>query len=211
MELRIVKSFKTFSIVALASMISLSSFASVSPFDDAHIQLKSIESGKKAIVTVWNLPETQSASLRVLNAEGKLVYKESFTSAAYAKKFDFSQLPAGQYKVLLWAGTHTQSESFEVMHNGSINIMEDKFADKGFKPYLKVREGNKVDLQIENRFAKKMNITIKNQKGQVAYQKQIDPQGKYAHRLNLSQLPKDNYMLSVKGEGFEYAQEISIF
>lgn len=211
MSISIVKPIRTLSTLALVAIVTMTSSAFTNSFDDAQIQLQSIESGKKAIVKVWNLPESHSASIRVLNAEGKLVYKESFNTAAYAKKFDFSQLPAGSYKVLLQSGTYTQSESFEVMENGSIKLMEDRYADKGFKPFVKVREGSKVDLLVENRFAKTMDITLKNQKGEIAYQKQIAPQGKYAHRLNLNRLPKDTYMLSVAGDGFEYTQEISLF
>ncbi|MEK6478377.1 hypothetical protein WJR50_12615 [Catalinimonas sp. 4WD22] len=211
MSVSIVRPIRTLSILALVAIVTMTSSAFTNPFDEAQIQLQAIESGKKAIVKVWNLPETHSASLKVLNAAGKLVYKENFNGAAYAKKFDFSQLPAGNYKVLLQSGTYTQSETFEVNENGSIKLMEDKYASKGFKPFVKVREGSKVDLLIENRFAKAMDITLKNQKGEVAYQKQIAPEGKYAHRLNLNRLPKDNYVLSVAGDGFEYTQEISLF
>lgn len=209
MTLRIVKPFRMLSIVALASLLTLSNFAFANLIDDAQIQLQAIESGKKAIVKVWNLPESQSASLKVLNAEGELVYKESFKNDAYAKMFDFSELPAGKYKVLLQSGTSVQSENFEILKDGNINVAAQNHAVQEFKPFVKVR-GNKVDLLIENRFDQNMDITIKNSKGEVAYQKQLAPHADYANRLNLSYLPKDSYMIRVAGDGFEYTQEIDL-
>lgn len=201
-------SFLKPSMLAMVALLMVS-IVQANPFEDAQIELQAIESGKKAIVKVWNIPSSRTASLTVLNAERKVVYKESFTSATYAKKFDFSKLPAGEYKLLLRSGTYVQSEIFEVLKNGSILVMDDA-AIKNFKPIVMVREGKQVDVLLENRFAKALEITLKNKKGEVVYRAQINPDEKYGRRLNLNHLPKDNYALNIGGNGFEYSKDINL-
>jgi hypothetical protein len=177
---------------------------------DAQIAMQLIESGKKLVVKAWNLPAERSASIRVYDADSELVYREVFKSGAYSRKYDMSQLKPGQYKLLLLSGTFSQSERFEVLGDGTVQVLENPTVNN-FSPVVIMSGSQQVDVLIENRFSQKLLIDLRNEDGDLMYTAEVNPEGKFGRRLNLKHLPKDRYTLYISGGNYQFTREISLF
>lgn len=203
--------FRFFGPLMLASVFSLvSSFSLAKADTDTNLSVRMLESGKKALVKAWNLPDDRAAMIRIIDQKGTTIYREQLKASAYARKYDFSQLEAGSYQLILSSGTLNLREKFDVSEEGTVSFREKKSIEE-FRPVVIRRQDGKVDVLMQNRFDEQITIKLLDRKGNIMHKDGVAPRAGYARRLNLEQLKRDTYTLQVSGERFSYTEEISLF
>ncbi len=198
------KTLRRTALVLLAVIMANASIVVADDVDlDANLSVRHIKSEqKKALIRITNLSEGQSAILRIKDKQGHVLYREVIKqSQAFAKKYDFSELPSGEYLVEVKTPEGTMTESF-ALESGQANPMY-------FKPAVQVEPGL-IKVAFINRIASPVSLKLYDNRGELVYTETVPSQEKFAKGLNVSKLSAGQYSLSLLGDNYVYSKSIQV-
>lgn len=199
------KNLKKVALLVLAVVLTNASIASANDAvdPDAKVSVKQIKSEqKKALIRITNLSDDKPAILRIKDKQGNVLHKEVVDqSKVYAKKYDFSELPNGEYVVELKTTEGVIKETF-ALEAGKTNSMY-------FKPAVQVEPGL-IKVAFINRIDTPVSLKLYDERGEVLYEEMVPSQEKFAKGLNVSKLHAGQYSLAVSGSNYVYSRSIQV-
>lgn len=199
------KNLKRVALLVLAIVMTNASIVSANDAvdSDATVSVKKIKSEqKKALIRITNLPSDGSAVLRIKDKRGYVLHRAVINQrAAYAAKYDFSQLPEGEYLVEVKTSEGIITESF-ALESGKTNSLY-------FKPAVQIEPGL-IKVAFINRIDAPVSFKLFNERGEVLYEEKVSSQEKFAKALNVSKLKAGQYSLAVQGHNYVYSKSIQV-
>lgn len=170
---------------------------------EASVSVKQIKSEqKKALIRITNLSADKSAVFNIKDKLGYSLHRETIGQhEVHVKKYDFSNLPDGEYIVELKTGNGVITESF-LLEAGKANPMY-------FKPAIQVEPGL-IKVAFMNRIDTPVSLKLYDARGEVLYEEKVSSQQTYTKGLDVSKLKAGQYSLSVLGHNYVYSKNIQI-
>ena len=173
--------------------------------DKARLSVKALQGEKKAVVRVANLSGEQTSVLCIKDQSGRILYKESIKSGdVYAKRYDFSSLPAGVYAVEIAQGKEITKQSFNL---ASEALSFKTAAMPEVKSVVDV-EPNLVKVLVQNQKSTEVKLRLYDAYGKILHQESIAAGQTIAKGLDLSKVGAGRYSLAVTGENYQYTKNI---
>lgn len=194
------KIFRRTLLLTLAVVVAQVSFIFA---NDAEINVKKIKSEQKAaVIRIINLSSDTPAVLRIKDQQGNVLHREVVDQCdVYAKKYDFSNIPNGEYFVELKTEEGVTSESI-LLEAGKANA-------RYFKPAVEVEPGL-VKVAFINRIDTPVSLKLYNEGGRAVYEEIEPSEEKFAKGLDLTQLNAGQYSLTILGDDYVYSRTINI-
>jgi hypothetical protein len=174
--------------------------------DKTQLSVRALQGEKKAVVRVVNLSGEQASVLSIKDQAGRILYKESIKSGnVYAKKYDFSSLPAGVYAVEIAQGQEVTKKTF--------NLESQALSFKTDPSVIEVRsvvevEPNLVKVLVQNQKTTDVKLRLYDGYGKVLHEESVAPNQTIAKGLNLSKVGAGRYSIAVTGENYQYTKNI---
>lgn len=198
---RIMKTMKI-AILAMAALFTVNTATLAADEVDALISVRQVKSSeKKAFIRVTNLSNEASAVLRIKDMDGKTLHREVIADQSYMKKYDFSNLPSGEYEVEVRTKNGISKEVFQISA-GQTNAVY-------FKPAIQV-EPEMVKVAFLNRVDSPVSLKLYNQDGKVLYEESVASQATYSKGLNVAKLLPGQYSVAIVGDNYTYSRSIDL-
>jgi hypothetical protein len=168
--------------------------------DDALISVRK-SSEKKAFIRVTNLSDQSSAVLRIKDMQGVTLHREVIADQSYMKKYDFSNLPVGEYEVEVRTKNGVSREVFQISAGQSNAVY--------FKPAIQVQP-DMVKVAFMNRIASPVSLKLYNKDGKVLYEEKVASQETYSKGLNVAKLLPGQYSLAIVGDNYTYTRSLDL-
>lgn len=189
-------------ILAMAALFTVNTATLAADEVDALISVRQVKSSeKKAFIRVTNLSNEASAVLRIKDMDGKTLHREVIADQSYMKKYDFSNLPSGEYEVEVRTKNGVSKEVFQISA-GQTNAVY-------FKPAIQV-EPEMVKVAFLNRVDTPVSLKLYNQDGKVLYEESVASQATYSKGLNVAKLLPGQYSLAIVGDNYTYSRSIDL-
>jgi hypothetical protein len=174
--------------------------------DKTQLSVRALQGEKKAVVRVVNLSGEQASVLSIKDQAGRILYKENIKSGnVYAKRYDFSSLPAGVYAVEISQGEEVTKKTF--------NLESEALSFKTDLSVIEVRsvvdvEPNLVKVLVQNQKSTDVKLRLYDAYGKVLHEESVAPNQTIAKGLNLSKVGAGRYSIAVTGENYQYTKII---
>lgn len=186
--------------ILVAVALLLMSGAAIAGDSDPAISIRKSQGEKQTLVRVSNLT-TGSAVLRLKDAQGRVLHRESIKGDAYMKRYNLTSLPSGEYTVEVRSAEGVSQETFTLSAGTAQAIY--------FKPAVQIDEET-VKVMFKNSIASPVSLKLYDRYGKVLYQETVAAQEQYAKGLNLSKLGAGQYSLSLTGANYVYSKSIAL-
>ncbi|WKN32977.1 hypothetical protein PZB74_06420 [Porifericola rhodea] len=186
--------------MAALFVVSTTTFAA----DDAEtlISVRQDKSAdKKAFIRVTNISEEAPAVLKIKDMEGNTLHREVIADQAYMKKYDFSNLPSGEYEVEVRTKAGISKEVFQISAGQSNAVY--------FKPAIQV-EPELVKVAFMNRVNSPVSLKLYDRDGKVLYEESVNSQETYSKGLNVAKLLPGQYSLAIVGDNYVYSRSFDL-
>lgn len=189
-----------FAILTMAALFTVNTAILAADDADALISVRQ-SSEKKAFIRVTNLSDQASAVLRIKDMQGVTLHREVIASQSYMKKYDFSNLPSGEYEVEVKTKNGVSKEIFQISAGKSNAVY--------FKPAIQV-EPDMVKVAFMNRVASPVSLKLYNKDGKVLYEEKVASQETYSKGLNVAKLLPGQYSLAIVGDNYTYTRSLDL-
>ncbi len=183
-----------------AAMLLVLSGSAMANDTDTDISVRKSEGEKQTLVRVCHLSEG-AAVLRLKDAQGRVLHRESIKGHAYMKKYDMANLPGGEYTFEVSSNEGVSQETF-TLSSGVARAMY-------FKPAIQI-DAEIVKVMFKNSIASPVSLKLYDRDGHVLYQETVASQDEFAKGLNLSKLVAGQYSLSITGDDYVYSKSIAL-
>lgn len=198
--------------LAILSMVSLFMVTAVSkalatdylPF----IKVSAIPSEKKFALTISNLKEEASISLRDGENGSVLVSEKAGAQSTFAKVFNLDNLATGKYYVSVKTSMQEIVQPITLTKYG-VEADPNKVR-KFYAPIFNIHSNQYVDVSY---FAGKIDdvlVTIYNNNGAVVYKERLDNVLLVEKRYDLEGLPWGRYSIQVETEANVYSKDFDV-
>lgn len=157
------------------------------------IILKNVPSEKKFTLSIEGLKD--NAEIILTDESGQiLLSQETNGQPAFAKVFNLSQLPEGEYFLTV---STSLTETVQPLTLNETGVLFDSGKKREFfKPVIRVAEGY-VDVSLFNGRIGDVSVRIFDHKNEMVFQEKLDNVLVVEKRYRLSQLPWGNYSIEV--------------
>ncbi len=186
--------------VLVAIALLLMSGSVIAGDADPAISIRKSQGEKQTLVRVANLT-AGSAVLRLKDAQGRVLHRESIKGSTYMKKYNLASLPEGEYTVEVRSAEGVSQETF-ILNEGTTQSVY-------FKPAVQIDEET-VKVMFKNSIASPVSLKLYDRFGDVLYQETVACQEQYAKGLDLSKLAAGQYSLSLTGDNYVYSKSIAL-
>ena len=147
---------------------------------------------ERALISLSNTSNTNS-ELTIEDASGDvLYYKESnISDEVYSKKFDFKNLPDGDYKITAKNNSNEKILYFTVRDN-KISVKNDAALNE---PFVEIRD-NVLKVSLLNNTLNNINFIVSNEDGEV-YRKSLGSNFNINAGFSLAKLESGNYAINI--------------
>lgn len=174
--------------------------------DKTSLSIRALQGEKKAVVRVVNLSGAQASVLRIKDQRGHTLYRETLTDGSvYAKRYDFSTLPAGVYAIEVAQGKEVTKQTFN-LKQGELSL-RDALAVTEVRSVVEV-EPDLVKVLVQNHKDSHLKLRLFDAYGRILHEESIAPQQTFAKGLNLSKVGAGQYSVAVTGEDYQYTRHI---
>ena len=168
------------------------------------IGLYASANAEKMNLTIENYT-AKPLTVTLKDKSGSVLYTETIkkNTPKYWRKFDVSEL-ATNCKVEVSDGSETVSQEFETTQP----VPTPSNIDIGI---YQVKDSQTMNLLIENKGEKSVDLNLKSDDGQVLYSETINKNTKkYSRKFNMSNLPVGNYRFEVASGTEKISKEVGI-
>ena len=131
----------------------------------------------------------------IIDSKGYKLYKEKFQGGFYAKKFDFSALPNGDYFFEIEGQTRIKTVPFSVVLNSV------KFNSKSiyYKPIVRMKNDEIIisKMALSNEY---LEIDLLDKNSNLLYTEKLNGKINLDRALDISELIEGDYKLVMKSE-----------
>lgn len=185
---------------AVAALFTLNTAVQAAGDADPSISVR--QSGEKqALIRVANLSDAPVAVLKIKSSTGLTLHREVITDQTHMKRYNFSSLPTGTYKVEVTTDNGVSSEVFQVTAGEKSSVY--------FKPAIQV-EPDMVKVAFMNKVASSVSLKLFAEDGELLYEESVAPQEVYAKALNVSKLQPGKYSVALMGDNYVYSRSIDV-
>jgi uncharacterized protein YfaP (DUF2135 family) len=168
------------SIAILTMLFMISSFTFATTPDDPNSSIAVLKTGA-TIKLLYKSDEQADVKVSIFNADHQIVFSEKIkNTGSFARPYNFSLLPEGDYSIQLTNGYDTKIEhvsySGTAVKNKRVTLPAHVMHVPGTEKFL---------LAIPNRGKDRLNITIYNNKNVVLYSGNEEVSGDFAKIYNL--------------------------
>jgi hypothetical protein len=134
-----------------------------------------------------------NTELTIENVAGDIVYysESKITDDLYSKKFDFSKLSDGVYKVTV-NNTNGKNEVFFTVNDNKISVNSEKNLNK---PYVEIKD-DVLKLSVLNSALTNVNLIVSNEDG-IVYKKSLGNDFSINAGFNLANLERGDYDINI--------------
>lgn len=188
---------------------SLGAFAGNNPGEeDTELTFSPTNTTGRVIIKAWNIEANAPATIKVLNRYGKAIYTNALESGTnHKKRYDFSQLEAGRYTLVLESSTKEISKPFVVGLNGAVR--EDKSeAYQYFRPMVIEKKAERtVHIAFSNVTNVPLKLTVSNSLGHVFYSEEVTKD--FNKIIDLKKLLGKKCIVRVYNADYSYHAEVN--
>ncbi len=196
---------------ALALMLAVN--LSARPIDErdgekAKITVKALDGEKKAVIRVASLPGEALAVLKVKDQNGRVLYTENIRkNQAYAKRYDFSKLPAGKYAVEIKNGKEVSEQSFSLDSN-QLMVKSGTEITAGYIKSVVDVEPNLVKVLVQNNKLANLTLRLYDVHGKILHEETVRPEETVIKGFDLTKVGTGRYSIAITGDGYQYVKNI---
>lgn len=205
-----IKTIKKLVLILTVGCISLSAVASTAPGDeDANISMVPTGKAGSVVVRAWNLAAVAPATIKVLNRYGTALYQEALaTGKDHQKRYDFSQLKAGRYALVLESQQGKVTRRFVVGMNGVVRE-DDTEAFQGFMPMIKEKRDQQcVQVMFNNPAKASLTVELLDKRDRVIHTDKVAGGQSYGKSINMKKLRPGTYQVRVSNYDYQYTTNI---
>ncbi len=150
----------------------------------------------------WKSPEIY---VDIINNDGDIVYNEELNSKVNTyRKYDFSKIPTGEYRIVL------RDELKKVVYNFEVNRNEVSISEPiiRYSPVVTV-EDKHIDLNMLA-LGEDVKVTITDNNGETLYEKTEQNVLSLNKRFNLDKLESGNYRIIISSDNEWFSHEVKI-
>lgn len=189
---------KKITIVLLAIVLSISSFATETP----KMNIVTLDDSK-AIVTAVTDPK-ESSEISIISQYGETVYyKRDKAASGFRSVFDLSKLDDGKYTVKLKTGTASVKSEIEVA-NGKVQVKPSKTE---FEPYFSY-DTKLLTVSYLNFDRKAMSLLVYNG-GELVFQAKLGNDFDIQRAFDVSKMVEGKFDFVLAGNGEEYSYQVT--
>jgi hypothetical protein len=176
--------------------------AALAADDETVIRVRSLASqDKQALIRVTQLSDEVPAILKIKDMQGRTLHREVITEQTYMKRYNFSELPAGEYQVEVKSRNGISTEAFRVSAERQQAVY--------FKPAIQVEE-DVIKVAFMNRNHDSVTLKLFADNGELLYEETVASQQAYAKGLNVSKLQPGQYSLALFGDNYTYSKSLEV-
>ena len=163
-----------------------------------------IKSNTKKVILDLSEMSGEKVRCQIINEEGSTIFSEELALGdGTFKQFNLSQLDEGKYRFRLT--NQIQVVRYNVLVNSN-NVATIDNENVTFKPIVRMTQEKVVDVDLLSQ-GKNVLIELRNQSGEVVYQRNIKDKSSISKRLNLEKMLRGKYTVKVtvgKDTFYEY-------
>ncbi|MEL6124487.1 MAG: DUF3244 domain-containing protein [Bacteroidota bacterium] len=196
--------FKTATVVAALFIAFNASAAVENPFS---LYVSKAGEAKKIVLRLDNM-FADKVTCKIYTESGAVIFSdEIYTANKTAKKYDLSQLPQGEYTILINDLMKVEQLDLVVTEN-SVDFVN-PVADITFKPTVWVNEDKTVDFNLLS-LGNNVNVSIYNETSEEVYSKSYIGKTTVSKRFNMADLPAGEYTIAVTNGGEVFYNYVTI-
>ncbi len=169
------------------------------------IEIRESANAKKVSVELDQLTATTTITIEDIN--GLVLVEETAKGKSFAKTFNLSRLPEGDYNVVVNSGL-IQTVQPLTLTTASL-VLDDTRRQEVYAPVINVGD-NYVDLSFLNKRMGNVFVVFLNANDEVIYQENITNALKVEKRYNLSRLPKGDYSVKVIAGNGDFFKTVAL-
>lgn len=175
---------------------------------EANFEFEKTQSSNAVTVHFFNISTKSPATVTVYTLRGKKIFQESLQSkASLDRKYDFSHLKAGKYRVTLQSEDKQISKTIVVGLNGSFR--EDKsHLFTNFKPVVMLQK-DCVKVMFENKTDEQIKVRLLGAESYPLYTEYVEGAQSYGKIIKTDKLPSGTYTLVVSSPDYYFTQDIA--
>lgn len=196
-------------ILAIGSM-SLSAMAGSNPGgEDTELLFTPTGTTSTVVVKALNLTAEGSATIKILNRFGRIVYTDAIESSEDdQKQYNFSKMKPGRYTLVLESQTKNLDRAFVVGMNGVVREDHTE-ALKSFSPYIiEDREQLSVKVMFENPVSDILTVEMLDEDGQCILRDKVAGKQRYGKLINMKKLPRGQYRIKVYNYDYSHIVDV---
>ena len=207
------KKFKTAKKLAMILAIGGMSFnvmAGTNPGgEDTELLFIPTGTSSTVVVKALNLEANGAATIKVLNRYGRSIYQNSLQNdTKHEKQYDFSQLKAGRYTLVLESEAKTVGKRFVVGMDGVVREDHTE-AFVGFAPRIKQKNNERaVRVTFTNPANAPLTVQLLDEGGHILHTDRVEGNQDYAKSLNLEKLAQGSYQVFVFNNDYRHKVEV---
>lgn len=185
-------------------MLLLLALAGVTAAQAQQWKVQQVAGQKKVALVIEDYQ--QGLEARLENDRGQVLARQEITRDDMPGKiFNLNSLPEGNYRLYVTAGLTTTEQSFQILEHGL--LMEG--ATISYAPSIRLIN-RKLDVSLMNEAEEDVTISIRDDRGEVIFQDDLQEVFKLEKRYDLAQLDRGVYQLVVNTSGKQYYKRIDI-
>ena len=204
------KTVKKLALILTVGCLSFTAMANTAPGDeDANLSMAPSEKTGSVVVRAWNLEANAPATIKVVNKFGTPVYQEALaTGEDHLKKYDFSQMKAGRYSLVLESQTGEVARKFVVGMNGVVREDETETL-ANFIPVIKEKHDQKcVQVMFNNPAKAPLTVELLDDNYKVVYSEKALGRQAFGKSIKMKKLPKGTYKVRVSNNDYQYTVDV---
>lgn len=159
----------------------------------AEPEVSLVGAGQKSFALYLDDVRSKSVSVQILDARGVVLLEDRVkTQRTLGRKYNLSNLPAGEYNVFVEDGALTIVQPITLGHT-TVQIHEER-TTRFFQPALRSRD-DKLDFTLLCVDPSAVAISIFDPAGNLAYSSATSESGSMQRRFDLSALESGNYIV----------------
>ena len=155
--------------------------------------------GTKAFIVDTESWKSDHLDVEIRDNKGSLIFTDTYTTKN-GKKFNFENLPNGEYTITLSDDLRSTTQTFEITRD-AIFVNPNKVVE--YKPVINM-EDNHIDVNYLSRNSS-TSVAIYGNNEKI-YDVKFKDQNAVHQRFDISQLPEGSYTLSVRSGGRSYTE-----
>lgn len=156
-----------------------------------------VNEGNKVEV-LYKASGPQEVNVEILNKKKNVLFSEKITDNSFMRPYNLSKLKKGTYYVRITDGTSTTEDEIIIENPVKFTIREDAQHARIFR----VKDENKFAVIALSGKKDVINVTIRNEKGNILHNSDYEITDSLGHIYNLRKFKSASYTIEVKnGKG----------
>jgi len=190
-------------ILTIVALVAISISTIVASPRPAAIYISKSKEAKKIILNLENM-SAEKVTCVFINEEGAVIFRDEIQTAhKAAKQYNLSQLPVGEYTIVV--NDLMKIERLNLTVDNQAVTLKERVADVTFKPSVLIKENGTVDLNLLA-LGDAASVSFYGPQGNLLKSERFNNVNVITKRYSLTEVEAGDYrvVISHKGETFSY-------